>query len=110
MTRNARSPASPPCSTRSASATSASTRTASPPSATACADLDALADTGLLKSEHFLHLRCELPAADMIELFDPVADHPRVRMVSLMDHTPGVGQYANLDRYRAMRRREGMPP
>ena len=70
-------------------------------------DLDALADTGLLKSEHFLHLRCELPAPDLMSLFDPVADHPRVRMVSLMDHSPGVGQYANLDRYRAMRRREG---
>ena len=71
------------------------------------ADLDALADTGLLKSEHFLHLRCELPAPDMMELLDPVADHPRVRMVSLMDHSPGVGQYANLDRYRKMRVREG---
>lgn len=73
-------------------------------------DLDALADTGLLKSEHFLHLRCELPAADLMELLDPVADHGRVRMVSLMDHSPGVGQYADLDRYRAMRRREGTPP
>ncbi len=73
-------------------------------------DLDALAGTGLFKSEHFLHLRCELPAADMLELFDPVADHPRVRMVSLMDHSPGVGQYANLARYRAMRRREGVDP
>ncbi|HYZ62966.1 MAG TPA: alpha-D-ribose 1-methylphosphonate 5-triphosphate diphosphatase [Acetobacteraceae bacterium] len=71
-------------------------------------DLDALADTGLLKSEHFLHLRCELPASDMMDLLDPVADHPRVRMVSLMDHSPGVGQYANIDRYRAMRRREGI--
>ena len=71
------------------------------------ADLDALADTGLLKSEHFLHLRCELPAPDMMGLLDPVAEHPRVRMVSLMDHSPGVGQYANLDRYRAMRLREG---
>jgi alpha-D-ribose 1-methylphosphonate 5-triphosphate diphosphatase len=28
-------------------------------------------------------------------------------MVSLMDHSPGVGQYANLDRYRKMRVREG---
>ena len=72
-------------------------------------DLDALADTGLLKSEHFLHLRCELPAEDVLELFEPVAHHPRVRMVSLMDHTPGVGQYADLDRYRDMRRRDGMP-
>ncbi len=72
-------------------------------------DLDALADTGLLKSEHYLHLRCELPAPDMQGLLDPVAEHPRVRMVSLMDHSPGVGQYSNLDRYRAMRRREGHP-
>ena len=71
------------------------------------ADLDALADTGLFKAEHFLHLRCELPASDMMALLEPVADHARVRMVSLMDHSPGVGQYANMDRYRAMRRREG---
>ncbi len=72
------------------------------------ADGDALAGTGLLKSEHYLHLRCEVPAADMLELLDPVADHPRVRMVSLMDHCPGVGQYADLDRYRAMRRQDGL--
>jgi alpha-D-ribose 1-methylphosphonate 5-triphosphate diphosphatase len=74
------------------------------------ADLDALAGTGLLKSEHFLHLRCELPATDMMDLLDPVAEHSRVRMVSLMDHSPGVGQYANLDRYRKMRLREGHNP
>ena len=73
-------------------------------------DLDALADTGLLKAEHVLHLRCELPASDLMELFEPVADHGRVRMISLMDHSPGVGQYANLDRYRAMRAREGLDP
>ena len=35
------------------------------------ADLDALADTGLLKSDHYLHLRCELPAADMLDLLRP---------------------------------------
>ncbi len=45
----------------------------------------------------------------MLDLFDPVADHPRVRMISLMDHTPGVGQYADLDRYRALRRQGGFP-
>ena len=74
------------------------------------ADGDALADTGLLKSEHFLHLRCEMPASDVIALLDPVADHPRVRMISLMDHSPGVGQYANLDLYRALRAKEGIDP
>lgn len=70
-------------------------------------DLDALAPTGLLKSEHFLHLRCELPAADMLPLLETVADHPAVRMASLMDHTPGVGQYVDIGRYRAMRMRGG---
>lgn len=70
-------------------------------------DLDALTPTGLLKSEHFLHLRCELPATDVLELLEVVADHPAVRMVSLMDHTPGVGQYVDIERYRQMRMRGG---
>ncbi len=72
------------------------------------ADIDALSAAGLLRAEHFLHLRCEVPADDMLALFEPVADHPRVRMVSLMDHTPGVGQYADLDYYRALRRSGGL--
>ena len=71
-------------------------------------DLDALAEADLLKAEHFLHLRCEVPALDMLSLFDTVADHALIRMVSLMDHSPGVGQYANLDFYRALRRRGGL--
>jgi len=69
-------------------------------------DLDELADLGALKGEHFLHLRCELPARDMPPALDPVADHPRVVMVSLMDHSPGVGQYRDLVRYAAMRKRQ----
>jgi alpha-D-ribose 1-methylphosphonate 5-triphosphate diphosphatase len=71
-------------------------------------DLDALTEAGLLKADHFLHLRCEIPAVDMLELFDPVADHPLVRMISLMDHSPGVGQYANMDFYRKLRRQGGL--
>jgi alpha-D-ribose 1-methylphosphonate 5-triphosphate diphosphatase len=71
-------------------------------------DLDALTEAGLLKADHFLHLRCEIPALDMLELFDPVADHPLVRMISLMDHSPGVGQYANMDFYRKLRRQGGL--
>jgi alpha-D-ribose 1-methylphosphonate 5-triphosphate diphosphatase len=71
-------------------------------------DLDALTAARLLKSDHFLHLRCEVPAEDMLELFDPVADHPLVRMISLMDHSPGVGQYANMDFYRKLRRQGGL--
>ncbi|MBL6457912.1 alpha-D-ribose 1-methylphosphonate 5-triphosphate diphosphatase [Belnapia sp. T6] len=70
------------------------------------ADLGALAPTGLLKAEHLLHLRCELPATDMVPAVESVADHPLVAMVSLMDHSPGVGQYRDIPRYRAMRQRQ----
>ncbi|GAB0115343.1 phosphonate metabolism protein PhnM [Acidisoma sp. C75] len=72
------------------------------------ADMDALAGAGLLKAEHFLHLRCELPAPDMAERFRAYADHPRLRFVSLMDHTPGLGQWRDLEQYRALLRRDGL--
>jgi alpha-D-ribose 1-methylphosphonate 5-triphosphate diphosphatase len=72
-------------------------------------DLTALADTGLFKSDHFLHLRCELPSENMLGLVESVVPHPLTRMVSLMDHTPGVGQYADVERFRARKSREGIP-
>ena len=70
------------------------------------ADVTAFAGSPVLKAEHFLHLRCELPAADMPACLDPVAEHPLVAMVSLMDHSPGVGQYRDIARYKAMRVRQ----
>jgi len=72
------------------------------------ADISALAPE--LKSEHFLHLRCELPAEDMQDRLTPVADNPLVRLVSLMDHSPGVGQYFDLDYYRFVRGLFGTGP
>jgi alpha-D-ribose 1-methylphosphonate 5-triphosphate diphosphatase len=72
------------------------------------ADLDALTPTGLLKSEHYLHLRCEVPALDTLDCLDWVGDHPLVRLISLMDHSPGVGQYANVEFWRGLRRRGGL--
>ena len=74
------------------------------------ADLDALARAGLLRVEHYLHLRCELPAPGMVEQAGPLLGHRRLRLISLMDHTPGGGQYADLARYRAMRLRDGDDP
>ena len=73
-------------------------------------DLAALTAAGVLKSEHLLHLRCELPATDMLPMLEEYHAHPLLRMVSLMDHTPGVGQYADADRYRAMRVKGGASP
>jgi alpha-D-ribose 1-methylphosphonate 5-triphosphate diphosphatase len=71
-------------------------------------DLDALTAAGLLKSDHLIHLRCELPAPDMEALFDPYAEHPRVALVSLMDHSPGVGQWGDVSQFRAILRRDGL--
>ncbi len=55
---------------------------------------------GMLKSEHFLHLRCEVSAAEVVETFEELVDHPWVRLVSLMDHTPGQRQWANIAKWR----------
>jgi alpha-D-ribose 1-methylphosphonate 5-triphosphate diphosphatase len=49
-----------------------------------------------------------MPATDVLELVDPVADHKRVQMVSFMDHSPGVGQYADIENYRKLRRKGGL--
>ena len=73
------------------------------------ADLTALAASGLFKSDHFLHLRCEMPAENMLGLVETVIPHPLTRMVSLMDHTPGIGQYADLNRFRLRKGVDGLP-
>ncbi|WP_159349380.1 alpha-D-ribose 1-methylphosphonate 5-triphosphate diphosphatase [Roseomonas harenae] len=73
-------------------------------------DLGALTEAGVLKTDHLLHLRCELPAKDMLPMLEEYHNHPLLRMVSLMDHTPGVGQYIDPARYRAMRVKGGGVP
>jgi alpha-D-ribose 1-methylphosphonate 5-triphosphate diphosphatase len=54
----------------------------------------------LLRAEHFLHIRCEVGTAEVVEDFEPFVDDPLVRLVSLMDHTPGQRQFVSVDRYR----------
>ena len=55
---------------------------------------------GILRAEHFLHIRCEVGTAQLLEDFAPFTDDPMVRLVSLMDHTPGQRQFVSLDKYR----------
>lgn len=57
-------------------------------------------DNGLLRADHLLHLRCEVTFKDLLEAFDSLADHPMVRLVSLMDHTPGQRQFVDEKHYR----------
>lgn len=46
-----------------------------------------------------MHLRCEVSHGGMIELFEDYQDNAYVRLVSLMDHTPGQRQFTRLDKY-----------
>jgi len=54
----------------------------------------------LLRADHHLHVRCELPAPNTIELFEPFKGHPRLSLISLMDHTPGQRQWENIEQAR----------
>jgi alpha-D-ribose 1-methylphosphonate 5-triphosphate diphosphatase len=60
----------------------------------------AAASAGLLRAEHRLHVRCELPAPNVLALFEPFRDHPLVGLLSVMDHTPGQRQWENLEHAR----------
>ena len=55
---------------------------------------------GVLRAEHFLHLRCEVSSPDLMAHFSPFMDDALVRLVSLMDHTPGQRQFVDLDKHR----------
>lgn len=63
----------------------------------------------VLRADHLLHLRCEVCDPFMLDMFEPYADEPTLRLVSVMDHTPGQRQFRNLDRYREYYRVEDMP-
>lgn len=55
---------------------------------------------GLLRADHFLHLRLELAEENLLELFEPCLEDDRLKLVSLMDHTPGQRQWTNIGHYR----------
>jgi alpha-D-ribose 1-methylphosphonate 5-triphosphate diphosphatase len=68
------------------------------------ATLEALAqamDNNLLRAEHLLHIRCELADRAVVEMFSAVMDHALLRLVSIMDHTPGQRQWSDLEKYRS---------
>ncbi len=57
------------------------------------------ADQRCLRADHLIHLRCEVSYEFVVDGFGAVADHPSVRLVSLMDHTPGQRQFVNVDKF-----------
>jgi alpha-D-ribose 1-methylphosphonate 5-triphosphate diphosphatase len=55
---------------------------------------------GFLKASHFIHLRCEVSGESTIDSLLAHLESPLVRLISLMDHTPGQRQWRDLERYR----------
>jgi alpha-D-ribose 1-methylphosphonate 5-triphosphate diphosphatase len=57
------------------------------------AAISAARDENLLRADHFLHLRCEIPMPSVVEEARELVGRPDVRLMSLMDHTPGQRQF-----------------
>jgi alpha-D-ribose 1-methylphosphonate 5-triphosphate diphosphatase len=57
------------------------------------AAIAAARDADLLRADHFLHLRCEIPMPSVVEEAKELVGRPGVRLMSLMDHTPGQRQF-----------------
>jgi alpha-D-ribose 1-methylphosphonate 5-triphosphate diphosphatase len=52
-----------------------------------------------LKADHYFHWRCEASYPDLTGLLDPLLDHPRLRLMSIMNHTPGQRQFVDAEKY-----------
>src|SRR5258707_14811936 len=64
-------------------------------------------EANLLRAEHFLHLRCEIPMPSVVEEAMELIDRPDVRLMSLMDHTPGQRQFRDEGKLRDYYRGKG---
>lgn len=56
--------------------------------------------SNMLRADHRIHLRCELPCADTFDTAEELVEDGLVDLLSVMDHTPGERQFVNLDKFR----------
>jgi alpha-D-ribose 1-methylphosphonate 5-triphosphate diphosphatase len=61
--------------------------------------VDYAARHDMLRVDHLLHLRAEVTNPELIDLMEPYRHHPRLRLLSVMDHTPGQRQTADVKRF-----------
>jgi alpha-D-ribose 1-methylphosphonate 5-triphosphate diphosphatase len=57
------------------------------------------ANAGLLRADHLTHLRCEVPAPNVVPFLEEFLVGHRAELISLMDHTPGQRQFRDLEKY-----------
>jgi alpha-D-ribose 1-methylphosphonate 5-triphosphate diphosphatase len=68
--------------------------------------IEAARAAGVLKVDHHFHFRCELSDPGLLPIIEAHVDNPYVRLLSLMDHTPGQRQWHDLPLYRAFRQKK----
>lgn len=64
------------------------------------AAIDTARNADLLRADHLLHLRCEVPMPDVVTDAEELIGRPDVRLLSLMDHTPGQRQFRDEEKLR----------
>jgi len=57
--------------------------------------------TNFLRADHYLHLRCEVSCNRLTDMFGPLAKRKMVRLISMMDHTPGQRQFLDPEQYKS---------
>ena len=63
--------------------------------------IDAAQADGALRAEHLLHLRCEVTDPELLRVLEPHVDNPRLKLLSVMDHSPGQRQLTNVSNLEA---------
>lgn len=58
-----------------------------------------LRDDGHLRADHLTHVRCEIPAPDVVSALEAFLADRDVQLISLMDHTPGQRQFRDIEKY-----------
>jgi alpha-D-ribose 1-methylphosphonate 5-triphosphate diphosphatase len=56
-------------------------------------------NAGHLRADHLTHIRCEVPAPDAVTSLVSFLEKFPVRLISLMDHTPGQRQFRDIEKY-----------
>jgi alpha-D-ribose 1-methylphosphonate 5-triphosphate diphosphatase len=72
--------------------------------------MDAAAADDALRADHLLHLRCEVTNPELMSALEPHSLHPRLRLLSVMDHTPGQRQIRDIGLFERQLLAEGRSP
>ena len=63
--------------------------------------IEALVTRDDLKISHLIHLRAEVCSETLVEELETFKDMSLVRLISIMDHTPGQRQFRNLEKFKS---------